>query len=231
MGRSGKRKEKRSKRLPSGDSSGRASSRERAAAGSSSDRGRATPGGGSATERGIRQSWFSANRRLLRFLLLFGLSLGGFNAFFYLWLRNGTLFAAYLGLNAELTGVILRVLGDDITVRGLSIGSPRFSMSIRAGCDGIQASALFVLAVLLAPVSVSRLARVGPVVLGTLLLLALNIVRIVSLYYTGIYFPSAFETMHVDVWQGVFIFLPIILWMIWNAWATRRGTSGADVST
>ncbi|MCH8990767.1 MAG: archaeosortase/exosortase family protein [Acidobacteria bacterium] len=167
----------------------------------------------------------------MRFLLLFGLLLGGFNAFFYLWLRNGTLFAAYLGLNAELTGVILRVLGDDITVRGLSIGSPRFSMSIRAGCDGIQASALFVLAVFLAPVSVSRVARVGPVVLGTLLLLVLNVVRIVSLYYTGIYFPNAFETMHVDVWQGVFIFLPIILWMIWSVWATRRTTSGADVST
>ncbi len=231
MSRSGERKEKRKSRLPSPDSSGRASSRERAPAGSSTSRGGRTPGGGSAAKRGARQSWLSANRRLLRFLLLLGLLVGGFNAFFYLWLCKGSLFAAYLGINAECTAAVLTILGDDVTVRGTSIASSRFSLDVKAGCDGIQASAFFVFAVLLAPVSVSRLARVGPVVLGTLLLLVLNVVRIVSLYYTGIYFPNAFETMHVDVWQGVFIFVPIIFWMIWSVWATRRRSTGADVST
>ena len=85
-------------------------------------------------------------------------------------------------------------------------------------------------AVLVFPSAVSLRCRLTPMLLGTLLLLAINLVRIVSLYYTGVYFPSAFETVHIDVWQTLFVFLPLVFWLIWLRSEGRASTMSADVS-
>ncbi len=178
--------------------------------------------------RGSLESWFESRRHVLRFLLVYGLFLAVFNAVFYLWLSEGDIFDAYMGLNAKCSAFVLTVFGDDATASGMLLVSPRYSLDIKRGCDAIQASAFFVFAVLLAPVSVSRMGRVVPAIVGTLFLLAMNLFRIVSLYYTGVHYPSAFEMMHVDVWQGVFILMPVILWVIWSAWAMGRGSQDAQ---
>ncbi len=61
-------------------------------------------------------------------------------------------------------------------------------------------------------------------------LLLLNLVRIVSLFYIQIHFPRAFEVMHIEVWQVLFIFLAIALWALWAWWAVRRGAAGFNTS-
>ena len=66
---------------------------------------------------------------------------------------------------------------------------------------------------------------------GTVLLLSMNLVRIITLYYAGIHFPNAFETLHVEVWQAVFIFVPIVLWVIWERFVARRSVQGFIVAT
>jgi hypothetical protein len=43
----------------------------------------------------------------------------------------------------------------------------------------------------------------------------------VTLFYTRIHFPKLFEVMHVEVWQGLFICLSLVLWIAWALWATR----------
>jgi exosortase/archaeosortase family protein len=53
---------------------------------------------------------------------------------------------------------------------------------------------------------------------GIIILYVLNQLRIVSLYLTGIYYPKAFELMHVEVWQFLFIIFAIALWVIWIKW-------------
>ena len=155
---------------------------------------------------------------------------GGFNAVFYVWLSQGSFFETYLKWNAKLTAMFLNAVGDDATVDGVNVVSPRWSLEIRSGCDGIQASAFFVFAVLTSPVSVSLRARAAPMLVGTLILLLLNLVRIISLYYTGVYSPSLFELMHVDVWQAVFVFLPLTFWVVWVRRAMQRGRVTRDVA-
>lgn len=94
------------------------------------------------------------------------------------------------------------------------------SVSVERGCDALAPSALFVSAVLASPVSIrSRLiAALG----GTLLLMVINLVRIISLYLTRIHWPKAFDVMHLDVWQSLFIFLAILLWAVWATWERSR---------
>lgn len=55
-------------------------------------------------------------------------------------------------------------------------------------------------------------------------LFALNVGRIVSLFLTGIYFPKAFNVMHVEVWQVLFIIFAIGLWIFWIKWTKKRSS-------
>ena len=198
--------------------------RTRRLAGQSSPRSKRQRSDTSRKERSARSgggSYFASKRRVLRFVGLLVLFMVGFNALFYVWISPAESFQEYLTLNAEASAVILRLLGDDATAAGVSVGSSRFSVNIKRGCDALQVSAFFIFAVLAWPVSVSIWRRFLGLIIGTSLLLAMNLVRIVSLYYTGIHFPSAFDMMHIDVWQVGFIVLALFFWVLWLWWVAR----------
>lgn len=57
---------------------------------------------------------------------------------------------------------------------------------------------------------------------GIAILFTLNIVRIVSLFLTRVYFPIFFEIMHVDVWQAGFVIFAISLLACWLIWVIKR---------
>ncbi len=170
-------------------------------------------------------------RRLLlgdpirRFVIIVALAMILFNVFFYIGVSEESLFGSYLNLNAKLSVAFINIFGDQATATGTLISSPRFSLAVAPGCDGIQASAFFIIAVLAVPVTVSWPRRIRAALIGTFVLLLMNVVRLISLYYSGIYFPGAFGVLHVDVWQGVFILLPIILWVAWVVRTVRKGAS------
>ncbi len=157
----------------------------------------------------------SGKRPVLRFVLMLGSLMVGFNVCFYLWLSQGSVMNAYLQFHARLVAAMLRVMGDDAAAAGKSIVSSRFSLSIEVGCDAVQASAFFLFAVAVSPVSVPMRARVPYLLFGAVFLSVINLFRILSLYFTGIYYPGAFEFIHIDVWQALFVFMPLVLWVTW----------------
>jgi exosortase H (IPTLxxWG-CTERM-specific) len=165
---------------------------------------------------------------VLRFVLLFGVCMVVFYAFRLLPWFTDQIWLPYLRVNAMMSAWLLSMLGEQATAASVSVFSPRFRLEIAQGCDAIEPSALFVAAVIAFPASLKR-TLIGLVV-GVAILLALNLVRIVSLYYTGVHWPSAFETMHIDVWQPIFIVFAMILWIIWAVWATRRASSRKRVA-
>ncbi len=174
------------------------------------------------------ESWLSAKRPVLRFVVLFGVFMGLFYACTIIPFAEERAWPAYLRVNAQASAGILRVLGEQATTSGESVNSPRGSLRIARGCDAVQPSALFVAAVLASPVSMW--AKLPGMIIGTASLILLNLVRIVSLFYIQIHFPRAFEVMHIEVWQALFIFLAIALWALWAWWAVRRGVAGFSAS-
>ena len=181
--------------------------------------------------RGRDESWFYAKRPVFRFVLILGGLIGAFNVFFYLWLTKSDFFEGYLHLNAWLTGAFIGLFEDNVSAIGSSVSSSRFSVQIRMGCDALQSSVFLLFAVLASPFRLSLRSRLPFIVVGTLCLLLLNLVRIISLYYTGVHFPQAFDAMHLDVWQPVFIFSPLVMWVVWARWVMRRRTASSDVHT
>ena len=190
--------------------------------------GPALGGGGQGGEHGSgggqggakRGSWLRTHGRDLRFLLIFGFLMGAYYAATSTEYAQERFFPAYLRLNARAGGAILGWAGYDINVADQQIRERRFSVTIGRGCDAVEPSALFVSAVLASPVPLA--AKAVAAAGGTVVLMLINLVRIMSLLLTGIYAPKLFDIMHLDIWQALFIFLAILLWALWATGMARR---------
>lgn len=168
---------------------------------------------------GMIKGW-SRQHPVFLFLVVFAGLMGVFYALALFTPFYERHFPYYLGFNARLSGYILGFLGQDITVWDTSISSPALFITIEHGCDAIEPTVLFICAVLAFPSPFSK--KIAGIITGSLLLGVLNIVRIVTLFMVGTYWPRAFNVMHVDVWQGLFIFLAILFWVFWLLWTGKN---------
>ena len=166
-----------------------------------------------------RFEWFHNKRPVFQFVGLFAILMGVFYALTFIPLLNRDALPGLQKANATVSTAILNFFGEAATSDKTMISSARYSINIAHGCDAIEPAALFVAAVLAFPARFRS--KLPALFAGTFLLLTINLVRIVSLFYTGVYWPAAFETMHVDVWQPAFIVLSLFFWTLWALWATR----------
>ena len=115
------------------------------------------------------------------------------------------------------TGVVAsgRQLLDRFTGQGVSI---------EAGCNGLEAMILLAAAMIAFPASWAR--RLGGIALGGVAVQALNVVRIVSLFYLSRWNTAAFEWAHLYLWQPLIMVDVLVVWLVWLRWA-RRGPSAA----
>jgi exosortase H (IPTLxxWG-CTERM-specific) len=121
---------------------------------------------------------------------------------------------------ATLSGKVLNLFGYGTTVFGDMISSARFSLSIKKGCDALEPMGLFVAGLFAFPASFrKKLVGMG---IGLSVIFLLNILRIVTLFLTGVYKPSLFEAMHMEIWQIVFILVAIGLLFLWLRWAVKK---------
>lgn len=124
--------------------------------------------------------------------------------------------------NASISSFFLNLLGQQTLASNQVVVSPRFSISVSRGCDAIEAMALFGAAMLAFPFKWTK--KLTGLFIGIIVLFVLNLVRIISLFLTGVYAPRAFEIMHVEVWQVVFIFIALALWIFWIRMSLKQKT-------
>lgn len=162
-------------------------------------------------------------RPIFQFVGLFVILMGAYFAITMIDAVEDDIIPKYMRFYASASAAVMNVFGEGASANGTSVVSPRYSVNILQGCDALAPSALFIAAVLAFPGSFRS--KIPGLIAGTLVLAVINLVRIISLFYTGIHFPRWFETMHVDVWQPAFILLSLILWVLWALWSTRRSVS------
>lgn len=109
--------------------------------------------------------------------------------------------------------IVLNLFGENATVRGQILSSPRFSVAIYNGCNGLEAMLIFVCGVLAFPAPWRR--RLVGLMLGFLAIQVVNVIRVVSLFYIGIHAPSWFSISHVFIWQTLVILTGVLLWLLW----------------
>jgi exosortase/archaeosortase family protein len=165
----------------------------------------------------------AGNRRAqLRFALTFVLAAGAlFSLYAFPYAERGRVqrwFGVYLAGYARLAGHVLGLFDSQVRVVGNVIAG-RGSLAIVKTCDAMEANLLFFAAVLAVPARWSRKAVAA--VLGTALLVAVNVARICSLYFVGIYFPGAFEFIHIEVWPALLIIVATAEFAAWALWMAR----------
>jgi len=159
-------------------------------------------------------SFLDANRKAIRFLALFALIFGVLYLVFGIapGVRLGII-KPYTGLLARAVTAIVNLFGAAASVNDTQVLSARASIDIEMGCDGVEASCLFLAGVLAFPTSWR--ARLIGFAIGVPLIHVINLARLVGLYYAGVYFPGIVEELHVYVAQTLVILLSTALLIIW----------------
>ena len=166
--------------------------------------------------------WWNSKSPVFRFLSLFGLLMLLFYLFYYSFLYEDYIMKPLLRGQANVANGLLNLLGFETYAVEDIIASAdrRYSVSIKGGCDGVEATALFLCALLAFPLSFRW--KWQGIVAGLIALFILNIIRIAGLYLAGVYWPAGFEFLHLHGGVVIFTIIAVILWIIWINWAMRQ---------
>ncbi len=128
----------------------------------------------------------------------------------------------FTGWLAAASGVILEALGREVATAGVVIRdvSTSFAVEIAAGCNGVEAMILLVAALLAFPAPWRY--KLAGIAIGILTIQALNLARIVSLFFLGLWNPTAFEWAHLYVWQALIMLDVLVVWLLWIRALPRR---------
>lgn len=170
---------------------------------------------------GASESLRSPGRRAsVRFVVVFVVLIALFYVPYSYISQTEAYCGSYLSLIARTSGAIVNVLGQDVSVAGPVMKSPELSFRIIPGCDGTEGFAMFWAAVLASPFTMRS--RLIFCLIGTVALFLVNTLRIVTLFMVGVYFPTAFHSVHMDLWPGFIIFSVLVCWLTWARWMVGR---------
>jgi exosortase H (IPTLxxWG-CTERM-specific) len=88
-----------------------------------------------------------------------------------------------------------------------------FAVSVEAGCNGIEAAIILIAAMLAFPAPWKL--RIIGILIGLFAVQALNIVRVISLFYLGQWDMKLFEWAHLYLWQALIMLDVLVVWLFW----------------
>lgn len=171
-------------------------------------------------------SGWRSYRREIQFLILFVVLLGGgFTLVAWQPINDGVI-VPFTAAVARASASVLEIIGQPIRIDGTRVYGEGFAVDIENGCNGIEALIIFLSATLSFPAPWK--ARLAGLAIGVVGIQIVNLVRVVALFLTGVYFPSFFDSSHTVVWQTIVILFAVLLWIFW---AQRFATAPRPVQT
>jgi exosortase H (IPTLxxWG-CTERM-specific) len=121
----------------------------------------------------------------------------------------------WTGLVADASAAVIRAFDSDVVAEGKTLSSPGtgVAVTVEAGCNGVEAMLVLVAGILAFPAP-WRSKAIG-IVVGVVAIQALNLVRIVSLFYLAQWERQWFEWAHLYVWQALIMLDALIVWLLW----------------
>lgn len=156
----------------------------------------------------IKTHWPTA-----RFILLFGLGVLLVYGLLHQKSINRSVVAPFTESIAACSGFIISLLGASAHVSHRMIAGNNFSIRIENNCNAIFEIGFFLAAVIAYPAAWRG--RLWAFVIGPPILYALNLLRVVGLFYIGSQYPQLFDEAHLYVAQSLFVFCIALLWLLW----------------
>ncbi len=88
-----------------------------------------------------------------------------------------------------------------------------FAIAVSNECSGLSAIVLLSMAILIFPAS--RQAKLYGIVVGFVLIEIINILRLISLVYAGVFLPNYFDMIHTQAWTIALYFITLLLFAGW----------------
>lgn len=145
----------------------------------------------------------------VRFVLLFSTLLAASFALVSLEPVNRQLVEPFTAGVARAGAAALQVVGEPVAVHGTLIRGEDFAVNIRNGCNGLEAVAIFVAALLAHPRR-----SLAAALAGTFAIQLLNVFRVAGLYLTGLHAPTLFDLAHTVIAQTAMALLAIALFLL-----------------
>ncbi|GAB4171529.1 MAG: hypothetical protein Kow0020_06310 [Wenzhouxiangellaceae bacterium] len=110
---------------------------------------------------------------------------------------------------------LIELFDDGVTssgkvIRDLASG---FAVSIEPGCNGVEALIILFAAMFAFPAPLKN--KLIGFAIGFVAIQALNLVRIISLFYLGQWNMVWFNWFHLYLWQALIILDALVVWLIW----------------
>ncbi len=132
----------------------------------------------------------------------------------------GRLLGPWEELTARMTLSLLHAFKIEAVRLGSQIHHPGgFAYEIYYRCTAFLPVAL--LAALIAATPVSVRSKLIGVCAGAPVLVALNLIRLVQLFHTGVFHPAFFDLAHGLVWEIILMMATLGIWWRWSRWATH----------
>lgn len=93
-------------------------------------------------------------------------------------------------------------------------------VSIVAGCNGIEACIILISGIIAFPARWKE--RLTGIVVGILGVQALNVLRVICLFYLGQWSKTAFDWAHLYIWPILIILDALVIFLLWIRWVNGR---------
>ena len=159
---------------------------------------------------------------MARFLLTFGGVLIGLFTLEMLTPVQETIIQPFTGLLAMLSTAIILPFDDSVIAQGrvLRDAATGFAVSIEAGCNGVEAAIVLIAGIMAFPARTTH--KLVAISAGFIFVQALNIVRIISLFYLGQWNYSVFEWFHLYLWPVLIMLDVLVVFALYLSWLGRH---------
>ncbi len=121
----------------------------------------------------------------------------------------------WTNLVAHASTAVIRAFDGDAQSLGKMVYNAKtgFAMTIEAGCNGVEAMLVLLAGIIAWPAPWKH--KLAGLAIGAIAIQALNLVRIVSLFYLGQWDLDWFQWAHLYAWQALIMLDALIVWMLW----------------
>ncbi len=152
---------------------------------------------------------------MIRFFILFTVLLVGLFTLEILQPAEKYVILPFTAFIADISVWIIQSFDDNVmamsnVIRDKTTG---FGVRIERGCNGVEAVIILFAAIFSFPAPIKH--KLIGFVIGFFAIQALNLVRIVSLFYLGQWNQVAFEWFHLYLWQALIILDALVVWLVW----------------
>jgi len=116
-----------------------------------------------------------------------------------------------------ITAKILEIMGILCTCQGSVITISGISLDVKFGCNGLEAVMIYTVGIISFPATWEK--KLLGIVAGFIVIQIINIIRIVALAYSCIYFKTLFEYIHIYIAQGMMIAVALGIYLLWIGYA------------